>query len=149
MSKTTDRQFERLNKLLDDLLAPVESWSAQEVDQFLVDSGVDLDAANRALYERVSEVAGTYRIKNQDIPSPVVALLSQLRPLDLPTSDPEVAKKAARSWIEKVRRPRSSFLSPEVTYAFRNQKNELVAKDRAVLERMEATLLNRKPGDDR
>jgi hypothetical protein len=147
MSKSSDKRFEEFNKLFDDLLAPVEEWSDSEVDQFLADAGTDIDAANHALFERVSEIAGTYRAKNQDVPSPVVELLRQLRPIDLPTSDPEVAKNAARKWIKSLRRPKTSFGPLQVAHAFRNKKGELGSKDRAFLENMEAKLRDRKRDD--
>ena len=148
MSKSQDKRFEEFNKLFDDLLAPVEDWSGPEVDQFIADAGIDIDAANHALYERVSEIAGTYRANNQDIPDPVAELLRQLRPIDLLTGDPAVAKNAARRWIASLRRPTSSFVPLQVAHAFQNKKGELGSKDRAVLERMEAKLRDRKRRDD-
>lgn len=148
MSKSRDEHFEEFNKLFDDLLGPVEDWSGPEVDQFLADSGVDIDASNRALYERVSEIAGRYRDKNQDIPDPVAELLRQLRPLDLPANDPVVAKSAARKWIASLRRPKSSLGPLQVAHSFQNKKGELGSKDRAVLEEMEAKLRDRKRRED-
>jgi 3'-phosphoadenosine 5'-phosphosulfate sulfotransferase (PAPS reductase)/FAD synthetase len=148
MSKSNDKRFEEFNKLFDDLLTPVQDWSRAEVDQFLSDAGVDIEAANHALYERVSEIAGTYRAKNQDVPGPVAELLRQLRPVGRPTSDPDVAKSAARKWIASLRRPKSSFVPLQVAHAFQNKKGELGSKDRAVLESMEAKLRDRKRRDD-
>lgn len=75
MPKSEDKRHEETNKLFDDLLGPLESWSALEVDQFLADAGVDVDAASKALFERVSDIAATYRRKNQDVPAPVGELL--------------------------------------------------------------------------
>ena len=148
MSKSTDRRFENFNKLFDDLLGSVEGWSGPEVDQFLVDAGVDIDAASRALYERVSEIAGAYHAKNQNVPDQVAEFLRQMRPVELPTSDPEIAKSAARKWIAGLRRPKTSFVAPQVAYSFRNKKAHLGSKDRAVLEGLEAKLKNRKRSED-
>jgi hypothetical protein len=148
MSKSKDKRFEEFNKLFDDLLAPIEEWSGQEVDQFIADAGIDIDAASNALFERVSEIAGTYRAKNQDVPDPVTELLRQLRPVDLPTSDPDVAKSAARKWIASLRRPKSLFVPLQVAHAFQKKKGELGSKDRSVLENMEAKLRDRKRHDD-
>lgn len=147
MSKSADKRFEEVNKLLEDLLGPVENWSDREVDQFLADAGVDTAAASRSLYERVSEIAGSYRAKNQDIPIPIVECLRQMRPPDLPTSDPEVAKSAARKWIANLRRPKPQFATPQVAYAFRNKKAGLASKDQAILESLEAKLKSRKSSD--
>jgi len=147
MSKSIDERFEAINKLLDDLLGPAEKWPDRDVDQFLADAGVDMDAASRRLFEQVSRIAGTYRERNQDIPEPVAELLRQMRPIDLATSDPEVAKSAARSWIAKLRRPAPQFGAPQIAYAFRNRKESLAAKDQAVLEALEKKLRARKGGD--
>jgi len=148
MSKSTDRRFEEFNKLFDDLLGPIEDWSGSDVDRFLADAGVDIDAASRALFDGVSEIACTYRAKNQNVPEPVAELLRQLRPVELSTSDPEVAKNAARRWIASLRQPKVSFVGPQVAFAFRNKKDELGSKDRAVLEGLEAKLRDRKRRDE-
>lgn len=147
MSKSTDKRFEELNKLLEDLLGPVEDWSDREVDQFLADAGVDTEATSRSLYDRVSQIAGSYRAKNQDVPMPIVEFLRQMRPPDLPTSDPEVAKSAARKWIANLRRPKPQFGTEQVAYAFRNKKEQLASKDQTVLEKLEAKLRSRKRSD--
>jgi len=144
MPKSEDKWHEETNKLFDDLLGPVESWSVAEVDQFLADVGVDVDAASRAIFERVSDIAAMYRQKNQDVPSPVGELLKQMRPADLPTADPEVAKRSARKWIADLRRPKPRLAAPQVAFAFRNRKEQLGSKDQAILEGLEAKLRNRK-----
>jgi hypothetical protein len=82
-----DKRFEEVNTLLEDRLGPVENWS-DEVDQFLADASVNRKAARRSLYECVSEIAGSYRARNQEIPIPIVEFLRQIRPSDLSTSDP-------------------------------------------------------------
>lgn len=148
MSKSNDKRFEAVNKLFEDLLGPVEDWSDHDVDQFLADAGVDIDAASRSLYERVSEIAGTYREKNQDIPQPIAEFLRQMRPADLPTSDPEIAKTAARKWIANLRRSKPQFGAPRVAYAFRNKKEQLTSKDQAILDGLEARLKSRKRSDE-
>jgi hypothetical protein len=148
MSKSEDKRHEAANKLLDELLGPVEGWEDTELDQFLADAGVDIDAASRAIFERVSDIAATYRKKNQDIPVPVAEFLKQMRPPDLPTADPEVAKRSARKWIASLRRPRPAPGTMQVAYAFRNKKEKLGPKDRAILDGLEAKLRDRKREGD-
>lgn len=147
MSKSTDKRFEEINKLLDDLLGPVEEWPNREIDQFLADGGVDIEATSQKLYERVNEIAGTYRAGNQNVPGPIAEFIRQMRPADLPTQDPEVAKSAAQKWIANLLRPKPQFAAPEVAYAFRNKKEQLAAKDQAILEDLAAKLKSRKRGD--
>jgi len=70
-----------------------------------------------------------------------------MRPADLPTSDPEMAKSVARKWIADLRRPKPQFGAPQVAYAFRNKKEQLASKDQAILEGLEAKLKSRKRSD--
>ena len=147
MSKSTDKRFEEFNKLLDDLLGPVEDWPNREVDQFLADAGVDIQATSRKLYARVNEIAGTYRARNQNVPDPIAEFLRHTRPADLPSQDPEVAKSAAHKWIADLLKPKPQFTAPQVVFAFRNKKEQLGVKDRAILDDLEAKLKGRKRGD--
>lgn len=147
MSKSTDKRFEQVSKLIDNLLGPVEEWPQREVDQYLADAGVDMDSASRTLYDRVSEIAGTYRGRNENVPGPIAELLQQMRPVDLPTRDPEASKRAARNWIANLRRAKPQTSAPQIAYAFRNKKDQLNAKDQAILEGLEAKLKSRLRSD--
>jgi hypothetical protein len=148
MSQSNDKRFDEFNKLVDDLLTPVEDWPSTDVEQFLADAGTDMEAVNRDLYDRVDEIAGSYRAKNHNVPDPIAGLLRQLRPIDRPTSDPDLVKNAARNWIVNLRRPKSSFASVQLAHAFQNKMGALGSKDRAVLESMEAKLRDRKRRDE-
>jgi hypothetical protein len=147
MSKSTDKRFEEINKLFDDLLGAVEDWQSQDIDQFLADAGVDIAAANQKLYERVSEIAGTYRARNENVPEPIVEFLGQMRPIDRLPQDSQAAKSAARKWIATRLRPKPQLNVPQVVYSFRNKKDHLSIKDQAFLEVLEARLKNRRQGD--
>lgn len=147
MSKSNDGRFDAVNRMFEELLGPIEDWSKSDVDQFLADAGVDLDAASRSLFTRVSEIAARYREKNQAVPQPIANLLRQFRPVDLATSDPEVAKSAARKWIANLRRPKPQFGAPQLAYAFRNKRAELTPKDQEILDSLEAKLKSRKRSD--
>jgi hypothetical protein len=144
MSKAEDKRFEAFNKIFEELLGSVDDWADRDVNQFLADAGVDMNDAERVLYARVSDIAGTYNARNQNIPQPIAEFLKQMRPIDLPTRDPEVARNAARKWVASLRRPTPSIAAPEVVYAFRNKKEGLGAKDRDVLQRLEDKLKTRK-----
>jgi hypothetical protein len=147
MAKSTDKRFEAMNKMLDDLLGPVEEWSDRDVDKFLADAGVDMDVANRTLFDRVSGIASTYRARNQDVPAPIVDLLRQMRPVEIAAPDPETAKNVARKWISRLRRPTSQLGAPQIAYAFRNKRHALAPKDQAVLDALEEKLKTRKGGN--
>ena len=147
MSKSEDKRFEAFNKTFDDLIGAVEDWPERDLNQFLADAGMDMDDAERVLYERVSKIAGTYNARNENIPTPIAEFMRQMRPISLPTKDPDVARNAARRYVARFRRPKPSFTTSEVAYAFRNKKDELGAKDRAVLEELETKLKNRQRPD--
>lgn len=149
MSKSADRQFEAFNELLGDLLGPSEDWTTEELDEFLTDAGVDMQAASRNLYERVSEIAGSYHAKNQNVPLPVADLLRQMRPIDVPLRDRKEALGVARKWIAHLRRARPQIAQLQLAHAFRNKRDRLTVGDREVLDRLEARLLKnqRSEGD--
>lgn len=144
MSKAEDKRFEAFNKIFDELLGSADDWADRDVNQFLADAGIDMNDAERVLYARVSDIAGAYNARNQNVPQPIAEFLKQMRPIDLPTRDPEVARNAARKWVASLRRPTPSLAAPEVVYAFRNKNEELGAKDRDVLQRLEDKLKTRK-----
>ena len=148
MSKSTDKRFQTLDKLFDELLGPLEGWSRAELDGVLADAGVDLEATDRVIFERVSEIAGSYRQRNRDVPSPVADFLRQMRPAELLTGDGETAKMSARKWIARLRRLAPIVGTPEFAYAFRNKKDQLTPKDRALLDALENKLRNRKRNDE-
>lgn len=147
MSKSTDKRYEEIERLLEELLGPVEDWSTAELDRALADAGVDVDVADRELFERVSRIAGSYRQNNRDVPGPVAEFLRQMRPADLPTRDATTDRMSARNWITRLRRPRPTLDSLQVAYSFRNKKDELAPKDRAVLDALETKLRSRKRDD--
>ena len=143
MSKSTDKRHQEFDKLFDELLGPLEAWSSAELDSVLADAGVDVEASDRVMFERVSEIAASYRERNRDVPGPVAEFLRQMRPAELPTHDSETAKTSARKWIAKLRRPTPMLGAPQVAYAFRNKKDQLTPRDRAVLDALETRLRNR------
>jgi len=144
MSKSSDKQHEEIDKLLNELLGPVEDWSSAELDRVVVDAGVDIETTDRELFERVSGIAALYRQNNRDVPGPVAEFLRQMRPSDLPTHDATAAKMSARKWIARLRTPALALGPCQVAYSFRNKKDELAPKDRAVLDALETKLRNRK-----
>lgn len=149
MSKSAEKQFEAFNALLGDLIGHTEEWTAQELDEFLTDAGVDMQATSRKLYERVGEIAGSYHAKNQNVPLPVANLLRQMRPIDVPLRDPKEAIGVARKWIASLRQARPQVASLHVAHAFRNRRDQLTSSDLEVLDRLERKLLNgrRSEGD--
>ena len=148
MAKSLDKRFERYEQLLTNLLGSIDDWTAEELDQFLAEAGVDGDQLQRRLYNSVNEIAGSHRVANRNVPAHVADFLRQMRPVDLPTSDPEVAQSVARAWVQRLLGGRGPLLAePQVAHAFRNRQGELAPEDRVLLERLEAKVQQRRKKD--
>ena len=68
MSKALDKRFERYERLLSELIGPIEEWTTEELERFLADAGIDIEGTQRLLYSRVDEIAGRYRLENKNVP---------------------------------------------------------------------------------
>src|SRR5215203_4551365 len=134
MSKALDKRFERYERLLSELIGPIEEWTTEELERFLADAGIDIEGTQRLLYSRVDEIAGRYRLENKNVPEHVADFLRQMRPADLPTSDPVVAQSVARAWIAKVLGQGPILGVPQIAHAFRNCQGEIDPEDQALLE---------------
>jgi len=129
-----DGRFDRLFDSAEEVLGPIEEMTVDDVTEMLEESGIDTEALSRRMYEKLSEVAGRYYGKNQDVPVQLAQALNEFRPADTPTSDPEIATQRAKQWVAKLLTPKPAARRLEVGYAFRNRKGELSGEDAAVLE---------------
>jgi hypothetical protein len=148
MSKALDKRFERYERLLSELIGPIEEWTTEELERFLADAGIDSEGTQRLLYSRVDEIAGRYRLENKNVPEHVADFLRQMRPADLQTSDPVVAQSVARAWITKVLGRGPILGVPQVAHAFRNRQGEIDPEDQALLEGLEAKLKKRRKQEE-
>jgi hypothetical protein len=133
MTKRDDR-FDRLFDSGEQVLGPVEEITVDDVTEMLEESGIDTEALSRRMYEKLTDLAGRYYSKNQDVPVQVAQALDQFRPADIPTSDPATAAQRARQLVAKLLAPRPAARALEVGYSFRNRKGELSSEDNAILE---------------
>jgi hypothetical protein len=78
----------------------------------------------------------------------VTSLLSQLRPHDLPSSDPNVAQKAAASWVRDLLDRRPPVDGIEFAAAARNLEGPLSDADRDIMRELEEQLRSQQDGDD-
>ena len=134
--------------MLDKLLGQVEEMSHEELSSTIAAAGIDLAAARRRLYDRVSEKRSRLWEKNAEIPLAVTSLLSQLRPHDLPSSDPNVAQKAAASWVRDLLDRRPPVDGIEFAAAARNLEGPLSDADRDIMRELEEQLRSQQDGDD-
>jgi hypothetical protein len=93
MTKKSKDPSDLALEMLDKLLGSVEDMSADELSSTIADAGIDLVAARRRLYERVSEMRSKLWEKNANVSSDITSLLAQLRPHDLSSSDPSLGEK--------------------------------------------------------
>src|SRR5262245_27579373 len=123
MSKSKKDPPDPVDAMLEKLLGPVEEMSEAELDELLAEAGIDVQAAARALYEKASDMRAVLWKKNVDVPSHLTSLLGQLRPADLPTSDPDVAQRAAGKWIKNLITARPAA-SGELAFAARGRDGD-------------------------
>jgi hypothetical protein len=136
MKKPSDEQLNAMFKTVDALVGPVEEWHARDVDEALAKAGVDADSVSKRLFDMASELAGQYRMRNEDVPRHLQDFLRQTRPLELPTSDPDAAMQGAKRWVEDLFKPKPVPATVEVVYSFRGNDQDLNAKDQNFLDRL-------------
>ena len=150
MKKPSDEQVNAMFKTIDALVGSIEEWDARDVDEALAKAGVDGDSVTHRLFGRASELAGQYRMRNEDVPRHLQDFLRQTRPLELPTSDPDTAMQSAKRWVENLFKPKPAPATVEVVYSFRGKDPELNTKDREFLDRLgeRIKIAEEKKGDE-
>src|SRR5690242_16307518 len=118
MTRPSDEQLNAIIKALDALVGDVEEWDGQDVDEALAKAGVSADSVTRRLFDKASELAGQYHMRNVDVPRHLQDFLRQTRPQELRTSDPEVALQMAKRWVESLFKPKPAPATMEVVYSF-------------------------------
>jgi hypothetical protein len=150
MKKPSDEQLNAMLKTIDALVGPVEEWDVRDVDEALARAGVDTVSVTKRLFERTSELAGQYRIRNEDVPRHLQDFLQQTRPPELLTADPETAMQNAKRWVESLFKPKPASATLEVVYSFRGNNHELSTKDQDFLDRLgeRVKIAEKKKGDE-
>jgi hypothetical protein len=140
VTKKSKNPSDPILEVLDKLFGQVEDMSQDELSSSIADAGIDLTAARRKLYERVSAMRSKLWERNENESADMKSLLAQLRPHDLPTADPKVAQKAAGNWLRDLvdRRPTGGRL--EFAAAARNLDGPLSDRDRDVMRELEEEL---------
>jgi hypothetical protein len=135
MAKRRDDPFDKMFDLVDKMLGPVEELTSEDVARFLTDAGANTDALKRRLYERASELRGEYWARQANPPEHMQDFLRQLRPPDLPSSDPTTIAAAARKLVDRLLNTPVNA-QPEVVFAYRDKKDEITADDWALLDEL-------------
>lgn len=149
MKKKAPEPTDPMLEVLDRLLGPVEELTPDELTAAISDAGIDLRAARERLYTRVSEMRSKLWEKNAEVKSDITSLLTQFRPLHLPTSDPEVAQRAAASWVrDLVDSPKPATSAIEFAAAARNLEGTLTDADRDIMRELEEELRNTSDDSD-
>ena len=150
MKKPSDEQLNAMFKTIDALVGPVEEWDTPDLDEALAKAGVDADSVTKRLFDRASELAGQYRMRNEDVPRHLQDFLRQTRPPELPTSDPDTAMQGAKRWVENLFKPKPAPATVEVVYSFRDNDQNLNTKDQDFLDRLgeRMKLAEEKKGDE-
>ncbi|MGE3577209.1 MAG: hypothetical protein AB7I25_02030 [Vicinamibacterales bacterium] len=144
MKKKAPDSAESMLDPLNRLLGQIEDLTSEELAEEIGEGGIDLRSAQEALYARVSELRAKLWEKNLDVKSDVTSLLTQMRPLHLPTSDPKVAKDAAARWVhELIAAPKPTDGTIEFAAAARNLDGSLTDADRDIMRELQEALLKR------
>ena len=136
MKKPSDEQLNAMLKTIDALVGSIEEWDARDVDEALAKAGVDADSVIHRLFARASELAGQYRMRNEDVPRHLQDFLRQTRPPELATSDANAAMQGAKRWVENLFKPKPAPATVEVVYSFRGKDQDLNTKDQDFLDRL-------------
>lgn len=135
MAKRREDSFDKMFEIVDKMFGPVEELTSEDVARFLTDARVDTDALKRRLHERAAELRGEYWDRNANPPEHLQDFLRQLRPADLPSSDPTTIAAAARKLVDRLLNAPVSA-QPEVVFAYRDKKEQVAADDSALLEEL-------------
>jgi hypothetical protein len=135
MAKRRDDPFEKMFELVDKMFGPVEELTSEDVARFLTDTSANTDSLKRRLYERASALRGEYWATNANPPEHLQDFLRQLRPPDLPSSDPITIAAAARKLVDRLLTAPVSA-QPEVVFAYRGKKEEVAPRDSALLDEL-------------
>lgn len=135
MAKRREDPFDKMFEIVDKMFGPVEEVTSEDVARFLSDAGADTDALKRRLYERASELRGEYWARNANPPEHLLDFLRQVRPADLPSSDPATIAAAARKLVDRLLNAPVSA-QPEIVFAYRDKKEEVAADDSALLDEL-------------
>jgi hypothetical protein len=135
MAKRRDDPFEKMFELVDKMFGPVEELTSEDMARFLTDTSANTDSLKRRLYERASALRGEYWAKNANPPEHLQDFLRQLRPPDLPSSDPITIAAAARKLVDRLLTAPVSA-QPEVVFAYRGKKEEVAPRDSALLDEL-------------
>jgi hypothetical protein len=135
MAKRRDDPFEKMFELVDKMFGSVEELTSEDVARFLTDTGANTDPLKRRLYEMVSALRGEYWARNANPPEHLQDFLRQLRPPDLPSSDPITIAAAARKLVDRLLNAPVSA-QPEVVFAYRGKKEEVAERDSALLDEL-------------
>lgn len=138
MARPSDEQLNAIIKTLDALVGEVEEWDGHDVDEVLAKAGVSADSVTRRLFDKASELAGQYRMRNNDVPRHLQDFLRQTRPQEVRSSDPDMALEMAKRWVESLFKPKPGPATVEVVYSFRSNEQELTATDQDFLDRLSA-----------
>jgi hypothetical protein len=142
MTKNNE-SLEALFALADDVFGPVDDLSSIEVRDFLADAQCDTTELKRRLYEKATALRGAFWSRSADAPNHLTDFIQQLRPVDVPTSDPDLQRSSANKWLHHLLNRRPAFDDSTVVYAFRDRDDEVTEGDADLLKQLADRLKNR------
>src|SRR5260221_14289468 len=80
MDQPIDRPLDETEKMLDDLVGPLEDWTDEEIDELLAGRDKELARARTKLFNYASGIANDLETRHKPVPKPIAGMLRQFRP---------------------------------------------------------------------
>jgi hypothetical protein len=135
MAKRRDDPFDKMFELVDKMFGPVEELTSEDMARFLADTASNTDSLKRRLYEKASALRGEYWSRNANPPEHLQDFLRQIRPPELPSTDPSTIAAAARKLVDRLLNAPVSA-QPEIVFAYRDKKEHVAPRDSAILDEL-------------
>jgi hypothetical protein len=144
--RTPEEARNRMNSLSDALIGAPDEIGEDEAEQALCEVGLDTEALQERVYQRLYAEAQQYWMAHKDLPPLLKKALDDLRPLSAPPrTEAELARQAKTSVERIVEKAKllASALLPEapLTFAesYRN-KQDLTETDRKSIDGVQEQL---------
>jgi hypothetical protein len=145
-NRTPEETRNRITRLSEALFGTADEIGKEEAEELLTGAGLDSEATNERIYNRLYAEAQQYRIAGKDLPHLLKKALEELRPLSAPPRNEAELARQARAGVERIvekAKLLASTLVPEtpLTFAesYRN-KQGLTDTDRKSLDAVQEQL---------
>ena len=145
-NRTPEESRNRINRLSEALFGTPDELGEEEADQLLSEAGVDSEAVNDRVYQRLYAEAQKFWMAKKELPPLLKKALEDLRPLSAPARNESELARQAKAGVERIVEKAKLLASALVPHAplefsesYRN-KQGLTEKDRNSLDEVQQQL---------